>query len=56
MFVRNSMATFQVYRDSEETLGLSTYQYQPLREEKERELQRKQRRGEILSGVWVPML
>jgi len=49
------MATFQIYCDSEETLYLSTYQYQPLREEKERELQRKQRRGGMLSCVWVPM-
>lgn len=50
------MATFQIYCDSEETLGLSTYHYQPLREEKERELQRKQRGGGMLSCVLVPML
>lgn len=50
------MATFQIYCDSEETLGLSTYQYQSLREKKERELQRKQKRGGIFSCVWVPML
>ena len=48
MFAQNSMATTQVQGGSGETLGLSNYQYQQLREEKGKDLQRKQRRGGIV--------
>ena len=50
------MAQHEELMKKTETMNVVMETNKMLREEKERELQREQRRGGILSGVWVPML